>query len=133
MDDMVFKRVLVVDDSTTMRMFLSFTLKKVLHGIAVTEAVHGADALEKLKRNDFDLVLSDMSMPVMDGAQLIGEIRGPLQIKVPIIVITTKGEEADRDRGLSMGANGYITKPVQFQELKEAVLRCLRIGTVIPV
>lgn len=126
------KKILVVDDSATMRMYLCVTLKKVMHGIAVSEAVHGADAVEKLKKSDFDLVLTDLSMPEMDGIQLISEIRGPMQMHVPIIVITTKGEERDRDRGIGLGANGYITKPVNFFEFKETVLKCLQRHEAVP-
>lgn len=118
------KRVLVVDDSATMRMLISVTLRNVLSGLSVTEAENGADALEKLQGQNFDLVLTDMNMPEMDGAQLIREIRGSSK-DIPIAVITTKGEEKDRDFGLSLGADGYITKPVKGNELREIVLRFL--------
>jgi CheY-like chemotaxis protein len=116
------KRILIVDDSATMRMFISMTIKKSFGDSLVEEAVNGADAYAKLQAKIFDLVLTDMQMPEMDGAQLIRMIRGELSKTLPVIIITTKGEESDRDFCLSLGANGYITKPVNGHALKEAVM-----------
>lgn len=125
MDNHTAKRVLVVDDSATMRMYISITLRKLISGVSVSEAVNGADALRKMQEKDFDLVLTDMMMPEMDGAQLIDNIRRSLRRTTPIVVITTRGEERERDSGLAQGANGYITKPVNVHELKEAVRKFL--------
>lgn len=119
------KKVLVVDDSATMRMFLTMTVKKTL-GVSVSEAVNGADALAKLQSSDFDLVLTDMVMPEMDGVKLIEHIRASLSKTMPIVMVTTKGEEKDRDNGLSHGANSYITKPVNAHELKETIFKLLK-------
>jgi two-component system chemotaxis response regulator CheY len=124
------KKILIVDDSATMRMFLSMTIKKAVAGISLTEAVNGADAVEKLKKDNFDLVLTDINMPEMDGTQLVEKIRGPLNQNMPIIIITTEGEEKHRDLGLSLGANGYITKPVNSYELRNTVSRFLMEGEV---
>ena len=124
------KKILIVDDSATMRMFLSMTIKKTAAGISLTEAVNGVDAVEKLKKDNFDLVLTDINMPEMDGTQLVEKIRGSLNKNMPIIIITTEGEEKHRDLGLSLGANGYITKPVNSYELKNTVLRFLMEGEV---
>lgn len=118
------KRILVVDDSTTMRMLITMTIKKIVPSV-ITEAVNGVDAIGKIEKQDFDLVLTDIMMPEMDGTQLISMIRGSLNRDIPIIIITTKGEEGDRDLGLSLGANGYITKPVNGHELKETILKYL--------
>lgn len=118
-------KILVVDDSATMRMFLSMTLKRVFADISITEAENGLDAIEKLRAQDVDIVLTDMMMPEMNGLQLIENIRKLLNKDVPIIVITTKGEEKDRELGLSLGANGYITKPVSGNKLKDEVLKFL--------
>lgn len=117
------KKILVVDDSATMRMLVSLTIKKAVSGVSVTEAVNGLDALEKLRKSDFDLVLTDYQMPEMDGPQLIQNIRAEVSGTIPIIIITTKGEEQDRDFGLSVGANGYITKPINSHELKETITK----------
>ncbi len=128
MNDMMKRNILVVDDSATMRMYLKLTIKKIMGGVSVTEAVNGLDALSKMEGRDFDLVLTDMMMPEMDGAQLTNRIRKALNRTTPIIIITTKGEEEVRDYGLSQGANTYITKPVNVNELRDAVLNFLPQG-----
>ncbi len=120
------KTILVADDSQTMRMFILFHLIKMLPGVRIVEAVNGADALEKLRTfTDVDLILTDMNMPQLDGAGLIQAVRNELKRDTPMIVITTKGEQADRDRGLQLGANGYITKPLQIIEFRSTIMRFL--------
>ncbi len=119
------KTVLLVDDSTIMRMVITMNLRRLL-GVTIIEAVDGQDALKKLADRSFDLVLTDMNMPVMDGASLIRYIRTQLASDVPIVIITTRGENKDRDIGMSLGANGYITKPVDMKELMWTVLTFLR-------
>jgi two-component system chemotaxis response regulator CheY len=119
------KRVLVADDSQTMRLFLLFHLIKMLPAVKVVEAVNGSDAVEKLKQHDVDLILTDMNMPVMDGAGLVSAVRQELKRDTPIIVITTKSEQQIRDRCLAFGANGYITKPLNIREFREMVLKYL--------
>ncbi len=126
MKDLGRKTILVVDDSAMMRMFISVTLRKALTDVTITEAENGADAVKKLQDQDVDLVLTDMMMPEMNGAQLIENIRKVMNRDMPIIVVTTKGEEKDRELGLSLGANGYITKPVNGHNLREVVIKFLR-------
>ena len=115
------KSILLVDDSTIMRLILVMNLKRIL-GVKITEAVNGKDALAKLKNGRYDMVLTDMVMPEMDGAELIRQVRTQLKSDIPIVVITTRGESQDRDRGISVGANGYLTKPVNMVELIRTVL-----------
>jgi CheY-like chemotaxis protein len=117
------KRVLVADDSQTMRMLILFHLIKLLPGIKIIEAENGADARERLKQRDVDLILTDMNMPGMDGAGLIRAVREELKRDTPIIIITTKGKQLDRDRGMRAGANGYITKPLDVRRFRETVLK----------
>ncbi len=117
------KKILVADDSATMRMFILFHLIKMLPGVKIVEAVDGADALEKLGHHEVDLILTDMNMPEMDGAGLIRAVRNVLKKDTPIIVITTKGEEKDRELGLKLGANGYITKPLNIREFRETLCK----------
>jgi two-component system chemotaxis response regulator CheY len=117
------KTVLVADDSQTMRMFILFHLIKMLPGVQILEAENGAAAIEKLMRQDVDLILTDMNMPELDGAGVIRAVRLGLKKHTPIIVITTKGEKQDRERGLALGANGYITKPLNIREFRETVLK----------
>ena len=104
-------------------MFIFFHLIKLLPGAQLIEAVNGVDALEKLKQQDCDLVLTDMNMPEMDGAGFIRAVRNELKKDMPIIVITTKGEQKDREQGLALGANGYITKPLNIFKFRETILK----------
>jgi len=124
MFDLVDKSILLVDDSMIMRLILVMNLKR-LRGVRITEAVNGQDALTKLENNRYDLILTDMVMPEMDGAELIRQVRTRLKSEIPIIVITTKGETQDRELGISLGANGYLTKPVNMVELIRTVLTFL--------
>jgi len=119
------KKILVVDDSSTMRMLITMTIKKVLPGLAVSEAVNGADAREQLKHNAFDLVLTDMKMPEMDGFELVAWIKDSLDRDLPIVMITTIGEEKEKDRGRALGINEYLTKPVDSHKLRDSVNRLL--------
>lgn len=121
----VGKKILVADDSTTMRMFIMFHLLKILPVVQILEAVDGLDALEILKKRDVDMVLTDMNMPGLDGAGLIATIRAELKKDLPIIIITTKGREDDRERGLAAGADGYITKPLDVVEFRKTLMKYL--------
>ncbi len=118
------KSILVTDDSAIMRMFLVMSLKRML-SVNIVEAVNGIDALAKLKSKKFDLLLTDMNMPEMNGAELIRFVRTGMNSDIPIIMITTKGETADRELGMKLGANHYLTKPVNNVELIKTVLKFL--------
>lgn len=114
-------KFLVVEDSPTMRQLISFALKRV-HGSKVVEASDGIDALKKLSDQRFDLVITDINMPIMDGLKLVSLIRGDEQQKdLPIIIVTTEGAEEDRRKGLALGANAYLSKPIQTSELLRLV------------
>ncbi len=112
---------LVVDDSPSMRQQLCYALQRSL-GVRPVEAVDGADGWRKLATGRFHIVITDVNMPVMDGLKLISLCRtaGPDR-RVPIIVITTEGSEADRDRALGLGATAYLVKPVRMHQVVEAV------------
>lgn len=118
------KSILVTDDSAIMRMFLVMSLKRMMK-VKITEAVNGIDALAKLKGGKFDLLLTDMNMPEMNGAELIRCVRIGMQSDMPIVIITTMGEIKDREIGMSLGASGYLTKPVNQAELIKTVLKFL--------
>ena len=115
------KRILVVDDSATMRQLIGLTLRKV-KGCSVVEAENGVEAVARLGNGAFDLVITDIKMPEMDGLELVRHVRGPLGLQeVPIIIVTTKGEESARDAGLEAGANAYLTKPLSGAHLVDLV------------
>ena len=112
---------LVVEDSPTMRQLISFALKRI-SGSKIVEANDGIDALKKLSTQKFDIILTDINMPIMDGLKLVSMVRNdPSHKAIPIIIITTEGADEDRKRGLALGANAYIPKPIQTAELLSVV------------
>jgi two-component system, chemotaxis family, chemotaxis protein CheY len=122
MDNATF---LVVEDSPTMRQLISFSLKRFKNA-RIIEAVDGVDALKKLSGEKVDLILTDINMPVMDGLKLVSLVRQNAQLKaIPIIIITTEGAEEDRERGLALGANAYISKPIQSSHLIKTISELL--------
>jgi two-component system chemotaxis response regulator CheY len=113
--------ILVVEDSPTMRQLISFAIKRIPNS-HVIEATDGVDALKKLSSEKIDLILADINMPVMDGLKLVSLVRGnPAYKDIPVIIVTTEGAEEDRKRALSIGANAYLPKPIQTQELIKVV------------
>ena len=122
------KSLLVVDDSATFRQLLCMSLSRVegIKGSEITEATDGQDALDKVKRGNFDLVLTDIRMPGMDGLEFVQRVRCELNRKdLPIIVISTKGVDEDIEKGMSVGASGYLTKPISMVQLRELVTSLL--------
>jgi two-component system chemotaxis response regulator CheY len=117
---------LVVEDSPMMRQLLVFALSRVKN-LKVTEADDGVDGLRKLAGNKFDLILTDINMPIMDGLKLVKRVRSdPMHKETPIIIITTEGSTEDRQRALQLGANAYITKPIQAPQVIAKVKELLK-------
>jgi two-component system chemotaxis response regulator CheY len=113
--------VLVVEDSPTMRQLIGFAIKRI-PGSKVIEATDGVDALKKLSSEKIDIILADINMPIMDGLKLVSLVRNnPSYKSIPIIMITTEGAEEDKNKALAIGANAYLTKPIQTQELMKLV------------
>jgi two-component system chemotaxis response regulator CheY len=120
-------RILIVEDSPTMRQLLVFALKRI-KGAELVEAQDGMDGLRKVTSDHFDLALVDINMPVMDGLKLISLIRGEENLKqMPIVVITTEGATEDRERALSLGADEYLTKPIQANRVLSVAKSMLKI------
>ena len=120
-------RCLVVEDSQVMRQLLVFALQRVRE-LDVTEADDGVDALRKLAGNRFDLIITDINMPIMDGLKLVKRVRSdPVHQSTPIVIITTEGSQEDRQRALQLGANAYITKPIQAPQVIATVKELLKI------
>jgi two-component system, chemotaxis family, chemotaxis protein CheY len=118
---------LVVEDSPTMRQLIVYALSRV-RGLTVIEADSGVEALKKLASNQFDIILTDINMPIMDGLKLVKRVRSDEALKnIPIIIITTEGANEDRQRALALGANAYITKPIQAPQVIAEVKRLLSI------
>ncbi|MCA1664937.1 MAG: response regulator [Myxococcales bacterium] len=115
------RRVLVVEDSATMRGFVTASLESA-GPYAVTQAESGFHALKILPRGRYDLIITDINMPDINGLELVRFIRDSETHKdTPLIIISTDGREADRDRGMKLGANAYLTKPFAPEQLLEIV------------
>ena len=105
-------KALVVEDSPTMRQMVVFALRRI-PSLSCIEAEDGVDALRKLQAETVDIIVTDINMPMMDGLKLIGMVRKDDRHKdVPIIVVTTEGASEDRERGLALGADAYLVKPI---------------------
>ena len=118
---------LVVEDSPMMRQLLVFALARIKK-LTVTEADDGVDGLRKLAAGKYDLIITDINMPIMDGLKLVKRIRTDSVHKdVPVIVITTEGSKEDRERAMALGASAYITKPIQAPQVIETVKELLKI------
>jgi two-component system chemotaxis response regulator CheY len=108
-------RVLVVDDSVVVRKVLTVTLRQLPEFLRaeIDEAPNGALALRKMEAQRYDLVLSDIRMPAMDGLELLRAVRTDLKdAETPFVLISTLGTEGDVERGRAAGATGYIRKPI---------------------
>jgi len=120
--------ILIVEDSPTMRQLISFALKRI-RGVRIVEAGDGVDGLKKISAERFDMIFTDINMPVMDGLKLISLVREDATHRgVPIVVITTEGAQEDRQRALALGANDYITKPIQPNRILEVAKQLLKIS-----
>jgi two-component system chemotaxis response regulator CheY len=121
------RQILIVEDSPTMRQLLVFALRR-LKDVEIVEAQDGMDGLRKVSSDHFDLALIDINMPVMDGLKLISLIRNDANISdLPICVITTEGANEDRERALSLGANEYLTKPIQANRVLAMARNLLKV------
>lgn len=118
-------KILVVEDSPTMRKLIV----SVLDGIDdcdVVDVANGFEALRRLPRERFGLIVTDINMPEINGLELIAFIRDSLGDKTtPILIVTTEDTQEDRRRGLALGANDYVTKPFEPVHLADTAMRLL--------
>jgi two-component system chemotaxis response regulator CheY len=115
--------VLIVDDSSVMRKIVERSLRQAgLELGKVSEANNGAEALALVQENSFDLILTDINMPTMDGLEFVRQLQSVENAKgVPVVMITTEGSESRVVEALSCGARGYIRKPFTADQVKEHV------------
>lgn len=122
-------RILVVEDSVSMRAFVRAALEADWSGISeveVVEAASGFDALRLLPRGPYDLVITDINMPDINGLELVQFMRkSELHRQTPILLISTQSSDRDRQRGLSLGADAYLAKPFTPELLLEETRRQL--------
>ena len=118
-------KILVVDDSKVIRKMVGVILRS--NGYVVVEAEDGLDALEKLLKDDYNLLITDLNMPRMDGFTLIKEVRKDEYYKfIPIIMLTTEAGENERRKGIEVGANVYLTKPTVPEEILINIQKLLK-------
>src|SRR5690606_10269212 len=116
--------ILVVDDSTTMRQMVAFTLSSAGH--SVIEAPDGAQALALARKQKFDLVITDVNMPGMNGIDLVQNLREVPECKfIPILVLTTEAGAELKQKGRSAGATGWIVKPFNPEVLLDTLKKVL--------
>ncbi|MCP3674947.1 MAG: response regulator [Gammaproteobacteria bacterium] len=117
-------KILAVDDSASMRQMVSFTLNGA--GYDVTNACDGQQALDAAKKQTFDVVVSDVNMPVMDGITLIRELRKLPQYRTtPLLMLTTESSGNKKMEGKQAGATGWIVKPFNPEQLLKTIKRVL--------
>ncbi len=122
-------RALVVDDSMPLRRSVMYALQRLTE-VQCVEAQDGAEALKKFAQSKFDIVLTDINMPVLDGLKLISHLRqDEKNATLPIVVITTESADEDRQRALKLGATAYLIKPVQANLVLDTVKRLLGLAS----
>ena len=121
------KRVLVVDDEPNIVMSLEFLMRRA--GFEVAVARNGREALDALEGSPPDLLLLDVMMPEFDGYEVCERIRARSDWRgTKIVMLTARGREVERERGLSLGADAYVTKPFSTRDLVEQAKRMLDAG-----
>lgn len=119
------KNVLVVEDSKAIRSMMRVALEEAGDFFAV-EAGNGFEALKTLPTRRFDLIITDINMPDINGLELIGYVRSnPAYRDIPLVIVSTEKTDEDKKRGLALGASGYVVKPFTKEDLIAAVKNAL--------
>ena len=121
------KSILIVEDSTTTRSLIRAVIEE-LGDFNIVEAPTGFDALKLLPTQDFDLVVTDINMPDINGLELINFVRSNQRYSnIPLIIVTTERSEEDKKRGMALGATAYVTKPFKAPELQDVVRKVMNL------
>ncbi len=124
------KRILIVEDSPTMRALLNSALEDLEVPVKITEASSGFEALRCLPREPFDLIVTDINMPDINGLELVSFAKSNDAYRsIPLIIVSTERTERDRERGLELGADAYLAKPFEPETLREVVADLLSRGS----
>lgn len=114
------RRILVVEDSETMRALLACALEELGEAVKITQASSGFEALRCLPRERFDLIVTDINMPDINGLELVSFVRrSDSHRSIPLLIVSTEGSERDREKGLELGADAYLVKPFDPADLVE--------------
>ena len=120
------KSVLIVEDSATTRAMIKAVIEDMGEDLTTQEAGTGFEALKVLPQEPFDLIITDINMPDVNGLELINFVKGnPRYLHIPVVIVTTERSSADRERGLALGASAYVTKPFKAEELQEVITKAL--------
>ena len=116
------QRILIVEDSETMRSLLASSLEELEVPVKVSQAASGFEALRVLPRQDFDLVVTDINMPDINGLELVSFVKNNDKYSsIPLIIVSTEGSDRDREKGLGLGADAYLVKPFDPEVLRQVV------------
>jgi two-component system chemotaxis response regulator CheY len=116
------QRILIVEDSATMRSLLAATLEDLDVPVKITEASSGFEALRCLPREEYDLVVTDINMPDINGLELVSFLKNNAKYsEIPLVIVSTEGSDRDRDKGLGLGADAYIVKPFEPDAMRQVV------------
>lgn len=122
------KSILVVEDSSMTRAMIKSSLEDFEMDIDIIEASTGFEALKRLPSQNFDLIITDINMPDINGLELINFIRKDTRFtSIPLLIVSTEKSEEDKRRGLAIGANAYLTKPFNPDDLQQKVKSLLGI------
>jgi len=119
------KTILIVEDSSTTRALIRAVIDE-LGDFETAEAASGFEALKMLPQQEFDLIITDINMPDINGLELINFVRSNARYShVPIIIVSTERSEEDKKRGMALGATAYVSKPFKSLELQEAIQKII--------
>ncbi len=114
------RRVLIVEDSPTMQSLLVSSLEELEIPLKITQAASGFEALRHLPTASFDLILTDINMPDINGLELVSFVKGNAAYRdIPLVIISTQSSERDRAKGLELGADAYLVKPFEPDDLRQ--------------
>ena len=121
--------ILIVEDSPTMRSLLSTSLEELDGQIKITQVASGFEALRYLPREQYDLIVTDINMPDINGLELVSFAKSNASYRdIPLIIVSTESSERDRDKGLELGADAYLVKPFEPDALRDLVRELLDRG-----
>lgn len=116
---------MIVDDCPTTRKLLGLYLRA--KGYEAVFAENGLDAIEKIGRNNINLIITDLNMPYMDGIELVKNLKADDDLKkIPILMVTTESDEEEKKKAFEAGVSGYLTKPVTAEMVSQNIKRILK-------
>ena len=119
-------KFLIVEDSPTMRSLLTSSLEELEGAVKIVEVASGFEALRHLPRERFDLIVTDINMPDINGLELVSFVKSNAAYRdIPLVIVSTEGSERDRDKGIGLGADAYLVKPFEPEALRDIARRLL--------